>query len=256
MAMYKRNKEQIRTLRVSKDSVIDITELLPKQKRCWCIIVQALQDYTSLNIDWENISCEELEKIICLNKHKEYSIKFHLNEITDRTKRKETIKQIEDLLNVEFVYNFFEEGKEKIEKFHLVHRIIIDNNSVEIFLPIITIRRVLNFSRKGFTAFDKKSFLCLSSKYSMDFYLFLSENYKNKIIEISIEDFKERLKCPESYDAEDLKKTVFTPSLREYEKNNTRLSANISLYHKEDNSGKRGRKKLNYIQITIIDREL
>ena len=251
-----KTKEIVRTLRVSKNSVIDVTELSPKQKKCWCVISQALQEYIEKDIKWSEVPTNELGNYIPLNNFKEFEINFSIREITDRQQKKETIRQIKELKKVEFVCDWIENNKPVVEFFNIINSVKIEEDNVKITLPLRSIRRILDFGVKGFTAFDKRSFIGLSSKYSMDFYLFLSENYKNKVFDISIEEFKERMKCPESYDSEDLKKTVFTPALKEYEKNQTRLSAKINLFHKEDNSGKRGRKKLNYIKISIIDREL
>jgi len=242
-------KESKEIIRASKDSTsgVLINYNVP-QKRCWALAVSQLQKYMARHIDWIQADPDEIRQIIPLNKNCEFEICFQLSEI-EQDHPGRSYKEIMNLLNIRLVHFVNEQDFEGSSIFNSIKR---EKGLVTATLPIRSLRWILDFGQKRmFVAFHKPSFLRLTTNYSMDMFLFLSENYGRCLFKIKIEDFKKRIGCPEGYDAQAIKRNIFVPSINEFKTKKTILSFDYAFMTDEDKPNSPGRKRLNVIVIGI-----
>lgn len=243
-------KEEKEIIRTSKDSSRDVIVYNVQQKRCWALVVEQLQQYMQYNIDWMHISKEELGKIIPLNENCDFECQIDLSNVS-QFHRSYAFDQLEKMLYI-IVRPEVQEGK---FSFMMFNSIRLNGNKVTATLPMLSLRWILDFGQKRmFVAFHKPSFLRLTTNYSMDMFLFLSENYNRVKFEIPIDKFKERMGCPKNYDAKSLKKWVLEPAFREFNNKGTVISFEYRFFSKDDKPGAPGRKRLNMIHFHLLKR--
>lgn len=74
---------------------------------------------------------------------------------------------------------------------------------------------ILNEITKNFTRFELNEFVHLDSKYSKNIYRLLKQFRTTGKYEVSIQDFREKVDCPESYSAKYVMDLIIKPSLKE-----------------------------------------
>lgn len=74
---------------------------------------------------------------------------------------------------------------------------------------------ILNELTKNFTRFDLKDFVSLGSKYSKNLFKILKQFRTTGIYETNINDFRDRMGCPESYSNKYVMDLIIKPSLNE-----------------------------------------
>ena len=238
-------------IKVSKDSVENLTLYNVRQKRVWGLIAKDLQQYSNLPIDWDTITLQELKKFIPLDK-----LNCHYNCIvdlsfSDKAHRRRAVDEIFEMASAVIVQK---ETDSMYEKFTLFQGVTYEKGASTCCLQmgLNGLRWMLNFS-KNFTLFPIESFLKLSTAYSQELFLLLSEFYKTGKLCISIEKFKERMGCPESYDMGNIKQRILIPTLNEFNRiPEVKISFQCHMYSKEEKGSHFGRKKLNMLNFTIL----
>ncbi len=74
---------------------------------------------------------------------------------------------------------------------------------------------ILNEITKNFTRFELNEFIELDSKYSKNIYRLLKQYRTTGKYEVSIEDFREKVDCPESYSSKHIMDKIIKPYLKE-----------------------------------------
>lgn len=239
-------------VRTSKESARDVSIYNVRQKKCWALAVEQLQPYLSKHVDWETVPREEMTQIIPLDRNYMYRCELNIQEIA-KDHPQSTLENILDMCSIKISginsegnhYTiFFISGLEKDDKTGKVYGLI----------TLQGIRWLLNFGQKQmFVAFHKPSFLRLSSSYSMDLFLLLSENYKRCVFDISVEEFKKRLRCPKDYNSKSIRHRVLESSLQEFERKQSDISFQYVFFSTESRKMK-GRRTLNMIKFAVLHR--
>ncbi len=246
--MCMENKEIVKT---SKPSSHDISFYTVQQKRGWALTVEELQPYIDKGLDWNNMSAEQISHIIPLNK--DYEFEFPLNlKLVEDVHRSKAYQELEKLLDIKMYLRL---GDSKEQTFNIFNSIERDGKYAKATMSLKSLRWFLDFGRKKmFVSFHKPSFLKLTTGYSMNLFLLLSENYKRCVFDISIEDFRKRIGCPESYDADKIKNKILLPARKEYQDKQSAISFDAEFYSKNDKETTPGRKRLNMIKFMVLKR--
>lgn len=72
---------------------------------------------------------------------------------------------------------------------------------------------ILNELVKNFTRFDLQEFISLESKYSKTLYRLLKQYKTTGKYEITVDDFKEKMDCPESYNNKQFMQNIINPAV-------------------------------------------
>ncbi len=100
---------------------------------------------------------------------------------------------------------------------------------------------ILNELVKNFTRFDLREFIGLGSKYAKNLYRLLKQFRTTGRYEVSINDFRNRMDCPESYSNKYVMDLIIKPSLKELDSHFQDLKCEPQYAHK------RGRPVTGYI---------
>lgn len=233
----------------SKEGIRGIHEFNVRQKKCWAMVVGELQPYTNLPINWNTVDAKTVSKFIPLNDYGVLEMEINPGKIvSSKHNRKEALITIQKLTEVWLTSENVEEGLSRFVLFSS-YRVSKDNRYF-VSIGLQALCWLLNFSRSNsFTAFHLPSFMRLSSTYSMDVYLFLSENYHNAHFTIKISDFIKRIKCPENFNAQRLRDRVLNPSIKEFEEKKTLLTFEYKFILAEKSTG--GRRAYDKIEFHI-----
>ena len=238
-------------VRTSKEPVRDIVVYNVPQKKCWALAAEQLQPFIQLNVDWNTISREELAKKIPLDENFLYRFEIDKHSIAEH-RRKQALSELLDMSRIKISGT---DNSGRNYSFFFLSGLIEDGGKLYGTITVQGLRWILDFGQKQmFVAFHKPSFLKLTTGYSMDLFLLLSENYKRCIFDISLEAFKQRLGCPESYDAQDIKKRILLPARKEYQDKQSAISFDAEFYSKNDKETTPGRKRLNMIKFMVLKR--
>ena len=238
-----------RVITTSKEGVRGIHEFNVRQKKCWAMVVNELQPYTKLPIKWDTVDANFISKFIPLNDYGVLEIEINPGKIVSKKhNRQEALVTIQKLTEVWLTSNNVKDGMCRFVLFSS-YRVTKDNRYF-VSIGVQALCWLLNFSRtNSFSTFHLPSFLRLSSTYSMDIYLFLSENYHNPHFTIKISDFIKRIKCPENFNAQRLRDRVLNPSIKEFEKKKTLLTFDYKFILSEESTG--GRRGYNRIEFNV-----
>ncbi len=102
---------------------------------------------------------------------------------------------------------------------------------------------ILNEITKNFTRFELNEFVHLDSRYSKNIYRLLKQYRTTGRYETSIQDFREKADCPESYSSKYVMDKVIKPSLKELEAGNYFQDLKCEPQY----ASKRGRPVIGYI---------
>lgn len=75
-------------------------------------------------------------------------------------------------------------------------------------------RFILNELIKNFTRFDLQEFVSLESKYSKSLYRLLKQYRTTGKYEVSVDDFRAKMDCPESYNNKQFMQNIINPALK------------------------------------------
>lgn len=257
-------KVSFKTLKTSKESAQEISVYNVRQKRCWALIVHDLQQFISPSqcIDWDNIDVQELARIIPLKPLTyEYEVEIFPEKIISMSEKRSILPTLKKLTET---WIHTKEPLEGEENFFVLFNNYKKTKEGRYFvsLPLRSIRWMLNFGQKNiYTSFHLPSYLKLSSSYSMNLYMYLSDNlkkphdgFKPGEWECSLEDFRKIMNCPDTYDAQAVKNKILSPSKAEFGSKKTRLDFDFEMLFEHKVSGK-GRRKIDRIFFRVIDNE-
>lgn len=237
-------------VRTSKESAKDVVIYNVPQKKCWAMAAEQLQPFLKFNIDWLKISREDLASMIPLDQNYMYRFEIDKHDIANYHRK----QALAELLDMAKILISGVDGDGNRYSFFFLSGLVENNGKLYGLITMQGLRWILDFGKKHlFVAFHKPSFLKLSSAYSMDLFLLLSENYNKGVFDISIEDFRKRLSCPD-YDAQNIKKRILVPAQKEFFEKQTILTFQYTFYSKDDKPSSQGRKRLNMIQFGILRR--
>ena len=91
---------------------------------------------------------------------------------------------------------------------------------------------ILNELIKNFTRFDLNEFIKLDSKYSKILYRLLKQFKTTGIYEVKIDDFRNKIDCPVSYNAKYIMDKIIKPSLKELQNYFQDLQCTVKYAHK------------------------
>lgn len=91
---------------------------------------------------------------------------------------------------------------------------------------------ILNELVKNFTRFDLTEFIGLNSKYSKTLYRLLKQYRTTGIYEVKIDDFRNKIDCPVSYNAKYIMDKIIKPSLKELRNYFQDLQCTVKYAHK------------------------
>ena len=239
-------KELIRTSKDSSQYVMSCYSL--REKRCWALIIDKLQQYIDMDIDWETIPTEELRKIIPLTEYSyEYKVPLSLNKIDGSNPSQVILEALKGVTSLII-------HKSKYDMFVFINRISYDEETKQFFayLPLTSLRWVLDFGRKKkmFVTFHKPTFMKLSTSYAQNIFLLLSEFYSSGYIRMDLDSFKKKMGCPASYDAKDIRDNVLKRSIKEFERVGSKISF-AYCFSSNNKTNSVGRKKIDTIEIAI-----
>jgi len=91
---------------------------------------------------------------------------------------------------------------------------------------------ILNELIKNFTRFDLQEFVKLDSKYSKTLYRLLKQFKTTGILEIKLDDFREKMGCPTSYSNKYIMDLIIKPVLKELKSYFVDLQCTVNYEHK------------------------
>lgn len=234
-------------VQASKDASHHVTSSYSlRQKRCWALVVDNLQSYIDMDIDWENIPTEKLKEIVPLrDRTYDYLIPITAYHIDGKASREKVFKELLEATASLIIYK-------KNEVFRLISGFVYDGNTYFASLPLVSLRWILDFGQKQkmFVTFHKPTFMKLSTSYSQNLFLLLSEFYSSGYIKMDIETFKSRMSCPDTYDAQKIRDKILLPSIAEFK----RVDSNLGLvfrFSSNEKKSTKGRKRLDTIEIAV-----
>ena len=235
-------------IRTSKPSVMEISPFTVYQKRGWALIVNELQQYIGMPIDWNSVTADTICQIIPLTQNSLYEVHIPCNQYS-KEHPQEFFKELERLLHI--VIRTEVDGCKTA--FTFFNKVELKDGVATLSLPLNSLRWILDWGQKQmFTAFDKPSFLALSTSSSQNLFLLLSEHYNQKTFSISIEEFKQKLLISPSYDTANIVRKILNPAQKEFAKRNTLFNFTYELYYQQTETITRGRKGYNHIRFNLI----
>ena len=251
--MKKEITKQISRVRKEATDIASLNTV--RQKRCWALVVNDIQKYVHLEIDWNDF--DDVRRVIPFDKYGKYKIEIDPSLVISKNHSYTSVLESLKKLTEVWVHTSDPLTKENTY-FALFPSYNEDQGHYYLHLSFFTLRWFIFLKRGNYTSFHLNSFLSLSSTYSMDLYLFLSEYYNmdNRVVIISLEDFKHRMNCPVSYDYKDIKTRVLEPSFNEFERTSSLLTFRSEAFSSKMELEKRskGRKKIDMLKFTIIKR--
>ena len=91
---------------------------------------------------------------------------------------------------------------------------------------------ILNELVRNFTRFDLKEFIGLDSKYSKNLYRLLKQFKTTGIYEVTLNDFRAKMGCPEAYNNKQFMQNIINPTLNELKRYFRNLQCTVQYAHK------------------------
>lgn len=245
--------KESKLVRVRRDVAKGVAIYNVRQKRCWVLVSADLQKYVDKDIDWTDV--DTVRKVIPLNQDGNYCVEIPPHCIVSKGHSYagvlETIRKMTEI----WIPIEYEDGG--FRKFVIFNDYYVSpNGKFYVYLNRRALEFLITLKKGYFSTFHTPSFLKLTSSSSMDLFLYLSENYNrnNKNWIVTIEEFKKRIGCNETYDFDKIKTKILEPAIKEYKKQNTLLTFTyIPEYSRESlTSPRRGRRKIDCIAFEII----
>ena len=220
-----------------------------RQKRCFALISSKIQELSKLNINWESI--DTVRESIDLNKDGKYEVEIFPEIIVSGKHSYSGV--IETFRKMTETWIKVQEN-DTYETFILFSKYQVRNGKYYVYLDLDSLRYLTNFVSGNYSNFHLNSYIKLSSIYSMDLYMYISENLNKESWSISIEDFKNRIGCPENYTYQKIKEKILTPAHVEYDRTKAYLNFEVIPITDDESKGK-GRKAVKYLQFNVLKRE-
>ena len=238
-------KQVVRTTKESAKGVSKYCSV--RQRRCWAVIVEALQQFIPGNedIDWKNSTPKELRNIIPFSEHDTFVVAINPKYIVSKGR---SVKPT--LLKMQKVNVIEEVDKDGIKhSYPLFYDIMEHNGEYSIGLPFLSLKWLLDFTKKmGYVSFCVESFIRLTNEATMMTYLYISSNLKRTFKDgtqgkwvTKIETLREWLGCPDKLSNRDFIRSYLTNAIGEYESKGTRLSFTFEVLRgKTEHKGRPG----------------
>lgn len=237
-----------KVLRTTKRATKDILKYnSARQKRCWAVVVEALQQFIPGNeeIDWKNSTPDELRDIIPFSKNDTFVVPVNPKYVVSKGR---SVKPT--LLKMQKVNVIEEVDKDGVKhSYPLFYDIMEHNGEYSIGLPFLSLKWLLDFTKKmGYVSFCVESFINLQRPTSMNLYLYISENLKREhpkfgkgVWDVDIDDLRERLDCPEQIDTNRFITDYIRECKEEIDAKGCRLTFEFEYILKQVTTGKRAR---------------
>lgn len=246
--------KEVRVGKEASEIVFSTLETV-RQKRCWALVVNDLQQFIDKDIDWNNF--ENAKKKIKFDEVNHYKIEIDPSFVI--SKGHSTASILESLKKLTEVWVHTHDPLTGENSYFILFPCYSeDNGKYYLHLSFLSLRWFIYLKKGNYISFHLNSFLNLSTLYSMNMYLFLSEYYNmdNREVIISVDDFKNKMGCPEGYEFKKIAEKVLTPSFKEFEKSRSLLTFICEPFSSKIELEKRskGRKKIDMLKFTIIKR--
>lgn len=249
--IYNIMKKQV--IKTTKQAAKDISKYnSARQKRCWAVVVEALQQFIPGNeeIDWKNSTPNELRDIIPFSKNDTFVVSVNPKYVVSKGR---SVKPT--LLKMQKVNVIEEVDKDGIKhSYPLFYDIMEHNGEYSIGLPFLSLKWLLNFTKEtGYVSFCVQSFIRLVRPSAMMTYLYISSNLKRGKWVAKIEDVRKWVCAPDHLDSWKFLHKYLDAAIQEFEKAGTRLRFS---YKKITGASpaRGGTPMIEKIEFTVIDR--
>lgn len=243
--------EKKKLVSATKKSILTVTKYTVRQKRCWALVAQKLNEYIPLekvNEFWEDKGLKYLEQYIPFNHLGEFVMELDPNEIV--SKGNSIRPTLEKLLKEDITMN---ESESCQLGFSFLSYYEIKDGHCYIGLSARCVRWVLGINRDNlFSTFHISSFMRLSSSTSMDMFLYISGHYNQPQWKESIVNLKKRFALPENYDNKKFFERILGSSKKELVRQQSLLAFEYNPI-KEVNFFKKGRKAYAEVEFTLYE---
>lgn len=255
--MRKNQKELMdsrpKLVRVRKEVAEGISFYNVRQKRCWALVSADLQKYVDKDIDWTDT--ETVRKDVPLTPEGNYEVEILPQYVVSKGHSYSGVLETLRKLTEVWVPVKFADGSQEIFVIFNAYRVSTDGRFFA-QMNIKSLKLMLDIKRGYFSTFHVESFLKLSTTYSMDLFLYLSQNYNRvgKSWTVSLDELKKRVGCPAGYDFKDIKERILDPSQKEFEKQKTLITFTYLGTYSEASLNKRtrGRRKIDCVAFEIV----
>lgn len=243
--------EKKKLVSATKKSILTITKYTVRQKRCWALVAQKLNEYIPLekvNEFWEDKDLKYLEQYIPFNHLGEFVMELDPSDIVSRGKS--ILPTLEKLLKEDITMN---ESESCQLGFSFLSYYEFKDGHCYIGLSARCVRWVLGINRDNlFSTFHIGSFMKLSSSTSMDMFLYVSGHYNQPQWKESIVNLKKRFALPENYDNKKFFERILGSSKKELVRQQSLLAFEYTPI-KEVNFFKKGRKAYAEVEFTLYE---
>ena len=215
-------KKQV--LRTTKQAAMGVARYeYARQKRCWAVVVEALQEYIpkTEDIDWKTADRTTLQKYFPLNDKAELEIPIPSRYVVSG---KHSIKStLLKMKKVDIIDEVDEKGA--LHTYPLFYDIITyPNGQYGVGIVPRSLCWLLNFTKKvGYVSFCVQSFLRLTRPQTMMTYLYISSNMKRETWTAKIEDVMKWVGANENIRPWDFFYNYIELAAKEFEEAGTRL---------------------------------
>ena len=235
----------------TKKSILTVTKYTVRQKRCWALVAQKLNEHIPIekvNEFWEDKGLKYLEQYIPFNHLGEFVMELDPNEIV--SKGNSIRPTLEKLLREDITMN---ESESCQLGFSFLSYYEIKDGHCYIGLSARCVRWVLGINRDNlFSTFHIGSFMRLSTSSAMDVYLYISGHYNQPQWRESTEDLKKRFALPEDANNKNFFDRILAGAKKELVKQQSLLAFEYNPI-KEVNFFKKGRKAYAEVEFTLYE---
>ena len=262
LPFYKRNKictfvktykimDKKKLVAATKKSILTVTKYTVRQKRCWALVAQKLNEYIpfeKVNEFWEDKDLKYLEKYVPFNRLGEFVMELDPSNIV--SKGKSIRPTLEKLLKEDITMSDNESCQ---LGFSFLSYYEIQGGKCFLGLSARCVRWVLGINRDNlFSTFHIGSFMRLSSSITMDVYLYISGHYNQPQWTENVEDLRKRLSIPDSYNVTHIRSKVLDASISEFSKIGALLSFSYT-FVTEIAYMKKGRKAVSEVKFSLFE---
>ena len=191
--------EKKQLIAVTKKSTLAIANYTVKQKRCWALVAQKLNEYipiNKINEFWEDKDLDYLKEYVPFNHLGEFVMELNPKGVVSN--RHSIMPVLESLRKQDITMS---DNESHQLGFRFLSFWEIKDNKIFIGLTARCVRWVLGINRNNlFSTFHLGSFLSLSSSIAMDVYLYISGHYNMPQWKESIADLKQKFGYPKNMD--------------------------------------------------------
>lgn len=243
--------EKKKLVAATKKSILTVTKYTVRQKRCWALVAQKLNEYIPLekvNEFWEDKGLKYLEQYIPFNHLGEFVMELNPNDIV--SKGNSIRPTLEKLLKEDITMN---ENESRQLGFSFLSYYEMKDGHCYIGLSARCVRWVLGINRDNlFSTFHISSFMRLSTSSAMDVYLYISGHYNQPQWRENIEDLKKRFALPEDANNKNFFDRILAGAKKELVKQQSLLAFEYNPI-KEVNFFKKGRKAYVEVEFTLYE---